>query len=126
MQEFTQLVDININELDIIFAEGNEVSNSLHKSFLESYDTLYLFFDLDLGGLTIAKNLYSLLPNQSISFLVPSDINKRLNSVVEIQQAEYLKDVITIGRECPQLARYSKLIKDSKRILEQESFLYGK
>lgn len=124
LQSYTEFNPPNINEIDIIFADGNEISNSLHKKFLECFGHLYLSLDLDLGGLKIAKNLISLLPEKHITFLLPKDIQQRISNVVKTQTPKYLNEVMDIGIDCPQLAPYAKLIKDNQRILEQESFLY--
>ncbi|PKQ73657.1 hypothetical protein [Aeromonas sobria] len=125
LQRNTALASVCIDELDIVFASGNEVSNGLHKAFFDQYHHIYFCFDLDLGGLTIARNMISLLPDKPISFLVPSDIDTRLGVVTEVQPSTYIHDVINIGLECAQLIPYAKLIKDHQRILEQESYLYG-
>lgn len=112
--------------IDVIFADGNEISNALHGHFLGYYKKLYLFFDFDLGGLIIAKNVNALLPNTLKEFVVPKDIDTRLSKVVEKQSPEYIDKVLKIGLADPLLAPYAKLIKDHQRILEQESYLYDK
>jgi 5S rRNA maturation endonuclease (ribonuclease M5) len=117
--------DLNFETpIDIIFADGNEISNSLHRCFFDYYKKLYLFFDLDLGGLTIAKNMNALLPNIPKEFLVPKDIEVRLQKIIEKQSTEYIDKVIKIGCKDQLIAPYAKLIKDYQRILEQESYLY--
>ena len=113
------------NELDIIFGAGNEISNSLHKKLLSKYDTLYMLFDFDLGGLTIAKNLYNLSMNNSKVFLYPSDIQKRLAGVVEKFGNEELGKVITIGQDCPPLKPICEIIRNHMKFIEQESYLYA-
>jgi len=110
--------------IDVIFADGNEISNTLHHRFLGHYKQLYLFFDFDLGGLIIAKNINALLPDTHKQFVVPKDIEVRLSRVVEKQSSEYIDKVLDIGLADPLLAPFAKLIKDHQRILEQESYLY--
>jgi len=110
--------------MNVIFSEGNEISNGLHKKFLSNYRCIHLCMDVDLGGLTIARNLMSLLPDTEFNFLVPDDIEKRLDRVVERETLHYLEDVIKIGLSTPALAPYAKLIKDKQKILEQESYLH--
>ena len=111
-------------EMNVIFSEGNEISNALHKKFLSNYDRIYLCMDVDLGGLTIAKNLMTLLPDTEFNFLVPDDIEKRLDRVVERESPHYIEDVIKIGLSTSVLAPYAKLIKDKQKTLEQESYLH--
>lgn len=120
-------VGLNITApIDVIFADGNEISNSLHHDFLFHYKQLYLFFDLDLGGIIIARNINKLLPNTPKEFLIPKNIEIRLADIVERQPPEYTDQVIKLGLTDPFIAPYAKLIKDHQRILEQESYLYEK
>jgi hypothetical protein len=112
--------------LNIIFAEGNEVPNKLHKTYLSRYDKLYLCMDFDLGGLTIANNLMSLLPDMEIIFLVPDDIALRLDTIVERVSNKEIDAVIKLGQANSSLLPYAKLIKDKQKVLEQESYLHGK
>jgi len=111
-------------KMNIIFSEGNEISNALHKNFLSQYDQLHLCMDFDLGGLTIARNLMSLLPDSQINFLVPDDMAERLDKIIERKQAIYIDEVIKIGLATPELAAVAKLIKDKQKTLEQESYLH--
>jgi len=111
-------------KMNIIFSEGNEISNALHKKFLSQYERLHLCMDVDLGGLTIARNLMSLLPETQFNFLVPDDIAERLDKIVEREQAGYIDEVIKIGLSTPALAPAAKLIKDKQKTLEQESYLH--
>jgi len=111
--------------MNIIFAEGNVISNALHKKFLSQYQHIHLCMDVDLGGLTIAKNLMSLLPKTAFSFMVPRDIEQRLARVVLRKEKHYIDAVIQLGVSTPALAPYASLIKNTQKTLEQESYLYG-
>lgn len=111
--------------MNIIFAEGNVISNTLHKKFLSQYQHIHLCMDIDLGGLTIAKNLMSLLPKTVFSFMVPGDIEQRLARVVLRKEKHYIDAVIQLGLSTPALAPYASLIKNTQKTLEQESYLYG-
>jgi len=111
--------------MNIIFADGNVISNALHKKFLSQYKYIHLCMDVDLGGLMIAKNLMSLLPNTSFSFLVPDDIEQRLARVVLREEKHYIDKVIRLGFSVPLLAPYANLIKNTQKTLEQESYIYG-
>lgn len=121
LEKYTQFE--SEQDIDVIFGEGNEISNSLHKQFLTQYEHLYLFLDLDLGGLITARNLISLLPKTPIEFLIPADIESRLKNVTEISDVGYIQKVIDIGSACPPLAPFAKLIKEHRCTLEQESYL---
>lgn len=109
----------------VIFSEGNQITNTLHKEYLFQFKRLYLCMDFDLGGLRIADTLMSLLPDKEITFLVPGDIASRLDSIVQIKPAEYIDDVIKIGLKNPLLMSFAKLIKEKRKVLEQEGYLHG-
>lgn len=110
--------------MDIILSDGNKIANSLHKNFLSQYSHLYFYFDMDLGGLCTADNLSKLLPESTYTFLIPNDIQSRLEKVVEHQNAKYIHSVIKIGVKNKNLAPIAKLIKDNRKVIEQESYLY--
>lgn len=116
----TGLPEANI---DMIFSAGNEISNQLHYSFLNQYDHLYLAFDLDLGGLLIAKHLIDLMPRKPMTFLTPNDIEQRLQQVVVRKHNVYIQKVIQLGAQCSPLKSIADLIAKHHRTVEQESFL---
>lgn len=111
--------------INVIYSEGNEITNSLHKQFLSRYEHIFLCLDFDLGGLRIANNLMNLLPNTTFDFLVPSDIENRLDQIQECVNKEYLDQVINLGICNAKLAPYAQIIKNKKKVLEQEGYLYG-
>lgn len=118
-------IDASILEQSIaIFTDGNQVSNSLHRDYLVQFERLYLFLDVDPGGLQIASNLISLLLGKELSFVVPKDIRNRLLKVRKRQKAEEISKVINIGMKHSQLAHIAVLVRDTERIIEQESYLY--
>jgi hypothetical protein len=110
--------------MNVIFSEGNEITNRLHRRFLLGYTRLHLCMDFDLGGLKITQSLMNLLPDTPIEFLVPDDINDRLDRVILLEDKGRIDSIITIGLDTPVLAPYAKLMKDKQKTLEQESYLY--
>jgi hypothetical protein len=48
---------LNKEELDIIFSSGNSISSDKNKDFLNDYQIIYTFFDLDKAGFDIYINL---------------------------------------------------------------------
>ncbi|PKI02510.1 hypothetical protein [Glaciecola sp. 33A] len=107
-----------------IFADGNQITNSLHKAYLQQFDLIYCFLDVDVGGLQIASNLMRLLPDSNVTFLTPIDIKKRLHNVPVIANPKDIERVIAIGQEQPSLALIASYIKQAQRVLEQESYLH--
>lgn len=113
-----------VEPIDLLFGMGNELPNSLHTKFLSTYDKIYLCFDLDLGGLKVADNLYRLLPEQSIEFVQPKDIKVRLENVDQPRAPDYLQQVGELSAVLPDFLKgYAQLIRQTNRTLEQESFL---
>lgn len=110
--------------LDVLFGMGNELANSLHARFLNSYEHLYLCLDMDLGGLKTANSVFNLLPEQSISFVQPFDIAQRLEKVVCIKDQRYLQEIGEFRIKAhPSLEPYAQLIREMGRTIEQESYL---
>lgn len=116
-------------DIDILFAEGNAITNSYHHAFLNDYKHIYLFLDLDLGGLKIAQNIINALSKPEyaqsvIHFIMPNDIEQRLAKVAqEITSEDYLNKIDDIGMKVPILKRFSDLISSTRKTLEQDGFL---
>ncbi|MDO7413076.1 hypothetical protein Q5X48_14795 [Acinetobacter baumannii] len=117
--------DVPVDEnTDFIFGAGNELPNSYHAKFLQSYDHLYLCLDMDLGGLMIANNLMSKLKQSNITFVQPHDIQHRLKAVRTKRTHDYLLGISNfISVAHPALKPYAQLIRSMGCTLEQESFL---
>ncbi len=111
--------------INVIYAEGNQITNSLNKQFLSRYEHIYICADFDLGGLRIANNLMRLLPASALEFLVPRDIEERLDRIQECVSNDYLDQVVELGLCNAKLANYAQIIKNKKKILEQEGYLHG-
>ncbi|BFT28867.1 hypothetical protein D210916BOD24_00430 [Alteromonas sp. D210916BOD_24] len=106
-----------------VFTEGNAIANALHKQFLSTFKAIYVLLDVDAGGLQIASNIISLLPDATIQFIVPKDIKKRLEHVREPADPKSIEKAIKLGNTHPQLTYIAQLIRSTHRELEQESYL---
>ena len=117
---------VELVQMDMILGSGLEIANSLHTSFLNECQEIYLCLDFDLGGLKIAKNLIDKLPNHiDITFLVPDDIEARLSSVIQPFDIKYLHRAYSYTtRLPPMLLPHLELIIKHQRVLEQEAYLY--
>ncbi|MAX51820.1 MAG: hypothetical protein CMH22_07540 [Methylophaga sp.] len=111
--------------IDIYYASGNAISNKLHHSLFKHYQSIYLALDLDLGGLKIANILKLMYGDDKVEFLLPIDIEARLQHVVRRRQHDYLEQVDLIGRNTPSLRPVCDLITKYGKTLEQESYIYG-
>lgn len=114
----------NSTSFDIALGRGNEISNTYHKQFLSKYQTIYLCLDIDLGGLMIAKNLISLVPDTPYQFLMPDNIDNYLSKVVEQIDLKTLNDIRAIGLQYSGLFIAARTISKHIKTIEQESFLH--
>ena len=108
---------------DIVYADGNRISNQLHRQFLSQYDTIRCLLDIDLGGLSIFKNLDNLLDNKTVIEFVLSDyyLKKHRQYAYNYNNEAYKK---LINFQCPvKLQAVYKLLKEDKRYSEQEVLL---
>lgn len=122
LDQYTEIP--NDQPMDVLFGAGNELANSLHKNFLSRYDVIYLCMDMDLGGLRMANNLMRLMPNQKIKFIQPYDIRDRLERVICGLTQKQLSQISNFAQNAhPDLIPYFKMIRDTGRTIEQESFL---
>lgn len=109
---------------DVIFGSGNDISNSLHRELLSNYRKLYVCSDIDFGGVTIASNLINLLPESLIDFVIPDDIEDRLNQVTSFIKPKTVSDIRHICVHHAELDAVCKIITKTHKTLEQESYLY--
>lgn len=109
---------------DVIFGSGNDISNSLHQEFLSNYRKLYVCSDIDLGGVTIASNIIKLLPDSLIEFVMPDDIEGRLNQVAGSIKPKTVSDIRHVCANHAELDAVCKVITKTYKTLEQESYLY--
>lgn len=112
-----------VEDTDFIWGGGNQIANQLHSDYLEQYDHIDLLLDFDLGGFTIAANLLHLLPRQSIRYVLPSDIARRLAQVQSEVKQNALDRILRLADPLPQLHEAALLMKQHRRTLEQENFL---
>ena len=112
------------NDFDVIFAAGNEISNSFHKQYLSRYQKLYFCFDIDLGGVVIAKNLINLLPDCNYEFVMPMDINDRLSCVTQLMKPSDVNEIKNHAKGHAGLNAVSHVIGTHFKRIEQESFLH--
>jgi len=116
--------DIDVaRNFDVIFGSGNEVPNELHSAFLSQYERIYMLFDFDAGGLKIAASLAEITPESEHSFLIPKNLEQRLEEVAVHASEGVLSKVYSLGEKYRFLKAPSMLIVNHKTTIEQESCL---
>ena len=54
---------------DIVYAQGNAISNQLHQKYFSTYAKIRCLLDIDLGGLNIFKNIKALVSSSQCEFV---------------------------------------------------------
>lgn len=120
------------NEFDsfnTVWGSGTDIASEQYVGFLSKFESIYCFFDFDLGGFKTFSSLYSKLPSADIVFYTPPKLADYLklfgNPISEKQYLELLK-----FRQSPGLEKVVELIlsvkadNNSPLFLEQETLQY--
>ncbi len=116
-------VTVDITNVDVIYASGNQVTNKLHQPFLEEYEQLLCLFDIDLGALKMYQSLCQLLPEVDLIFVYPKDIVERLRASDRRMDASERADLLNYRDITPELDLLIQLMRDNGTKLEQETYL---
>ena len=107
---------------DIVYAQGNAISNKLHQKFFSQYDKIRCLLDIDLGGLDIFKNIRTLASSSQCEFVL-SDyyFEKYIQYGNPLTQQQRLK--IQQGDYPKALEQVRKIILKYNQFAEQEILL---
>ena len=116
-------VVVDVEQIDIIYASGNQITNRLHRPFLKNYQAIYCLFDVDLGALKTYQALCNMLSDTELHFVYPVNIAIRLKEsergMTADERAELLK-YVGHSVEVDQLIHH---MRDTGNKLEQETYL---
>lgn len=107
-----------LNDTDVIYADGRTISNAQHHDFLQQYESIAFWLDFDLRGFDIAVKLAQLLPQTNFSFLLPHDMEERLERVPQRLPINQLYSLLMITRPYPFLAEAAQLMAKYNRPLK--------
>lgn len=110
-------------DIELIFGAGNQITNKLNAAVLSQFSALYCLFDVDMGGLRMLASLKDLLPNKPPMFLVPSDVQARLEQSKYALTSQQRQDIIKYQSLSPETDQLIHFMRDSSRVLEQETYL---
>jgi hypothetical protein len=116
-------IDIKPHQLDIVFGAGNQITNQLHNSFLRQYRRVYCLFDLDPGGIRMFCSLLSQLSSESLCFVLPVDLESRLQKSELHLSAEERTELLRYTGQAPEIDLLINQLRVSQRKLEQETYL---
>ena len=114
-------LNLSLENTDLLYGSGNQVSNKLNKAFLNQYESTLCFFDYDLGGLKIFRALKNML-GEKAKFLEPSAKNLKKYFIKKPEkESQYLK-ALANAEELGLMTLHSLLLSETA-FMEQEVIL---
>lgn len=117
------ILAVTASDIELISGSGNQVTNRLNANVLSQFDELYCLFDVDMGGLRMFASLTALLCEKPPVFLVPPDVKERLAQSKYALTDQQRQEVIKYQGLSPETDQLIQLMRDSSRVLEQETYL---
>jgi hypothetical protein len=114
---------IGSEQVDVIYASGNQITNQLHRQFLEGYKQIYCLFDVDLGALKMYKALCQMLTDKTINFVYPKDVVQRLHKSERNMSTSERADLLNYVGLSVELDELIVHMRDSGNKLEQEIYI---
>lgn len=111
------------NSVDVLYAAGNQITHAILQPFLCCYSEINCLFDPDLGGIHMFRTLHQRMPQHSMRFLYPKDIEERLIASNRLLKAEDREELIEYLGFNDEVDRLIKILRKTKRSLEQETYL---
>lgn len=113
----------NDDQLDVVFASGNAITNKLNKAFFNHYSRIDCLLDLDIGGLEIFQSLDRLTQHPALNFLLPNCVESLLSKYGMILKDHHLPRLRKLAENCPKLDHAFRIIAKNQKMLEQEIYL---
>jgi len=125
-QLFAQLnqifdLQLSLNNTDLLYGSGNQVSHKLNEAFLSEYQSILCFFDYDLGGLKIFSALKNMLGDK-VSFLEPTSNNIKPLFVKKPTSEKQYFDALAKAKALNLMTLHSLLLSETS-FMEQEAIL---
>lgn len=109
--------------VDLLYAAGNQITQTLLQPFLARYQELHCLFDPDPGGIRMFRTLHQHLPQRSMRFLYPRDIAARLAASNRLLDPQARSELLRYRELSPEVDRLIDLMRQTNRTLEQETYL---
>lgn len=122
-------LQLSLQNTDLLYGSGNQVSHKLNKAFLSEYQSILCFFDYDLGGLKIFSALKNMLGDK-VTFLEPNSDNSNSDNSSSIKhffikkptsEKQYF-DALTKAKALNLMTLHSLLLSEIA-FMEQEAIL---
>ncbi|MGB0662183.1 MAG: hypothetical protein ACPGMR_00155 [Pontibacterium sp.] len=114
---------VEIGDVDLIFGQGNSITNSLNRSFLREYQSISCLFDADLGGVKMFSSLLEMIGDRNIHFLLPENIKDRLTESSRALSSQDRADLSRYAGRHLDLDRTIQVLRATGCTLEQETYL---
>ncbi|MEQ1484536.1 hypothetical protein [Methyloglobulus sp.] len=118
-----EIPGFNDDQLDVVFASGNAITNKLNKAFFNHYSRIDCLLDLDIGGLEIFQSIDRLTQHPALNFLLPNCAESLLSKHGMLLKDHHLPRLRRLAENCPKLERPFNLIAKTRKMLEQEIYL---
>lgn len=114
-------LQLSIDNTDLLYGAGNQVSNQINKKFLNKYETVWCFFDYDLGGIKIFKAMKNML-GEKAKFIEPTHKSLRKFFIKKPKSNHQYFQALKGAKELELMILYSCLLSESA-FMEQEAIL---
>ncbi len=126
LQFIIQQCQVNVprHAIMLAYGAGNAASKACHANYYRQFTAIHCLFDIDLGGVQIYAALKQLLGDSvPVNFLVPHDIEQRLQQSRRALSNDELAELHKVHAKHPELHGVLQLMYQTKKKLEQESYL---
>lgn len=114
-------LNLSLENTDLLYGSGNQVTNKLNKEFLDQYESILCFFDYDLGGLKIFKALKNMLGDKA-TFLEPTSDNLKKYFIKRPEKERQYLNALSNAEALGLMSLHSLLMSETA-FMEQEAIL---
>tara|TARA_Y100001960_G_scaffold334192_1_gene446940 strand:- start:18459 stop:19235 length:777 start_codon:yes stop_codon:yes gene_type:complete len=116
--------EIDLDEYNFVWGSGNSITNKYFSSFLNEYNEIICFFDIDLGGLKFYKSLKK-QTDTNLSFFFSDDMKKNVEIFGTQINFDIYSKVLKNYSTVEGLEDIIAFIKEHKKFAEQEIFQHN-
>ena len=110
-------------DADILYGSGNSITNHLLTPAFQHYQEIGCLFDPDIGGIRMCDTLFQRGNLPPLYFLTPADLPARLEASLRTIDKDQREQLAMYIRRSPPCAHVGRLIFQTGKHLEQETYL---
>lgn len=111
----------DLDKCNFVWGSGNGITNNYFQDFINEYDNVICFFDIDLGGLKFYKSLLTQL-NKKPTFYFTEKIKKQIISYGKTITHKDYEKLMKLYANIEELKEVVDFIQKHKKFAEQEIF----